>query len=266
MRFFDAHNHLHDQRLRPRLTDIVGECQRVGVAGAVVNGSCENDWQDVLALAASHPWVLPSFGYHPWYLHEATKSWKDRLLRHLDSAPSGVGEIGLDRWKEGLDLVQQEELFLAQLEIAVERDLPVTIHCLKAWGRLLELLSSHRTPRCGFLLHSYGGSAEMIPQLAKLGAYFSCPGYFLGESKRKKLEVFRCVPSDRLLIETDAPDQCLPEALDLYGLRDEQGRRVNHPALLPSVYEGVAQLLGIPLVDLTTLVAENFARLFSKVL
>jgi TatD DNase family protein len=106
----------------------------------------------------------------------------------------------------------------------------------------------------------------MIPQLAKLGAYFSCPGYFLGESKRKKLEVFRCVPSDRLLIETDAPDQCLPEALDLYGLRDEQGRRVNHPALLPSVYEGVAQLLGIPLVDLTTLVAENFARLFSKVL
>lgn len=262
MRFFDAHNHLQDERLRPWLADIIQQCERVGISGAVVNGSCEKDWPDVLALASAYTWVLPSFGYHPWCLHQATDNWRDTLLRHLDTVPSAVGEIGLDRWKEGVDPVQQEDFFLAQLEIAAERDLPVSIHCLKAWGRLLELLSTHRTPRCGFLLHSYGGSAEMILQLTELGAYFSCPGYFLEENKRNKVEVFRSVPPDRLLIETDAPDQCLPSTLDRYGLRDEHTRKINHPALLPSVYEGVASLLGVSLFELTTSVAENFERLF----
>lgn len=266
MRFYDAHNHLQDERLRSILIDVTQECERVGVACAVVNGSCEQDWQDVLSLAAAHHWVLPSFGYHPWYVHEASATWRDTLLRYLDAVPSAIGEMGLDRWKEGLDPVLQEEFFLAQLEIAAERDLPVSIHCLKAWGRLLELLSTHRLPRCGFVLHSYGGSVEMIPQLARLGAYFSCPGYYLEGSKRKKLEVFRSVPSERLLIETDAPDQSLPLALDRYGLQDEHMRRINHPALLPTVYEGVAQFLGTPLLDLTASVAENFERLFGKLM
>jgi TatD DNase family protein len=266
MRFYDAHNHLHDERLRPALGDVLNECKRVGVSCAVVNGSCEEDWQDVLTLASSHTWVLPSFGYHPWYVHEASDGWRETLQHYLDAIPSAVGEIGLDRWKDGLDPLQQEEFFLAQLEIAAERDLPVSIHCLKAWGRLLELLSSHRIPRCGFLLHSYGGSAEMVPQLANLGAYFSCPGYFLEQSKQKKLEVFRSVPIDRLLVETDAPDQPLPDALDRYGLRDQQARRINHPALIPSVYAGVAQFLGVSLLDLTNSVADNFERLFGKLM
>ncbi len=266
MRFYDAHNHLHDERLKPIRADVLQECARAGVCCAVVNGSSEKDWDDVCTLATRHRWVLPSFGYHPWYVHEASATWKDSLQRYLDAVPAGLGEIGLDRWKGGLDPVLQEDFFLAQLEIAAERNLPVSIHCLKAWGRLLELLSTHRLPQCGFLLHSYGGSAELIPELARLGAYFSCPGFFLGESKRAKLETFRCVPTERLLIETDAPDQCLPPALDRFGLRDQLARRINHPALLPSVYEGVAQFMGVSLLDLATSVAKNFERLFGKVL
>jgi TatD DNase family protein len=247
------------------MSDILDECEHRRVACAVVNGSCESDWGDVLSLARSRSWVIPSFGYHPWYVHEATATWKETLQRYLDSTPAAVGEIGLDRWKDGLDPTLQEEFFSAQLEIAAERELPVSIHCLKAWGRLLELLSMHRIPRSGFLLHSYGGSAELIPQLAKLGAYFSCPGSFLAEGKRRKLEVFRSVPLDRLLIETDAPDQCLPEQLDRYKLHSEGGQRLNHPALLSLVYEGVAEFLGISLPNLTTRVEDNFERLFGDI-
>jgi TatD DNase family protein len=265
MRLYDAHNHVHDERLCSALDDILSECEARGVSCAVVNGSSERDWDDVLALARSRPWVIPSFGYHPWYIADATPAWRDTLVRYLDAVPAAIGEIGLDRWKHGLDPALQEEFFLAQLEIAAERNLPVSIHCLKAWGRLVELLSTHKRPRCGFLLHSYGGSAELVPQLTKLGAYFSCPGYFLGTEKRSKVEVFRAVPRDRLLIETDAPDQCLPESLDRYHLRDEAGRRINHPALLGSVYQGVADVLGLSLPELAACVGDNFERLFSGV-
>ncbi len=134
--------------------------------------------------------------------------------------PSAVGEIGLDRWKPDLPYAGQEEIFLAQLQLAAERNLPVSIHCLQAWGRLHELLRDHPRPARGFVLHSFGGPAEMIPAFAKLGAYFSFPGYFLHERKLRQRETFKHVPPDRLLIETDAPDQLLPAEKILHPLAD----------------------------------------------
>jgi len=61
----------------------------------------------------------------------------------------------------------QEEVFAAQLRLAAERDLPASIHCLKTWGRLQELLRDGPLPKRGFLLHSYGGSVEMVEPLAR---------------------------------------------------------------------------------------------------
>src|SRR5580658_4549201 len=141
----------------------------------VVNGACETDWPAVLALAKANPIVLPSFGYHPWYLDEATPHWRENLEKFLDTIPSAVGEIGLDRWKPGLDYSRQEEFFTTQLRLAADRNLPASIHFLQAWGRLHDLLKAGPRPARGFILHSYGGPAEMVPTFAKLGAYFSFP-------------------------------------------------------------------------------------------
>src|ERR1019366_5990338 len=126
------------------------------------------------------------------------------------------------------------------LQIAAARNLPVSIHCLQAWGRLHELLRDHPRPARGFVLHSFGGPAEMIPAFAKLGAYFSFPGYFLHERKPRQRETFRQVPPDRLLIETDAPDQPLPDEKVLHPLVAADGRPLNHPANLVAVYAGLA--------------------------
>lgn len=229
----------------------------------VVNGCSEADWPAVAVLAETHPQVLPSFGYHPWFVHERTPDWETELNRMLDVHHAAVGEIGLDRWKEGLDYEGQEEIFLTQLRIAAERNLPVSIHCLKAWGRLLELLQQNARPERGFLLHSYGGPAEMVPAFAKLGAYFSFPGYFLREAKARHRETFKIVPPDRQLIETDAPDQRLPDALNAHPLEDSNGEPMNHPANLSVVYAGVAEILEEPLEDMAKRVEENFQRLFN---
>ena len=106
-----------------------------------------------------------------------------------------------------------------QLRLAAERNLPLSIHCLQAWGPLLDILRAEPRPACGFLLHSYGGAAELVAPLAELGAYFSLPGYFALERKTRQREAFRQVPADRLLIETDAPDQSLPPERVQYPLR-----------------------------------------------
>ena len=103
---------------------------------------------------------------------------------------------------------------------------------------------------------------EMIPALAELGAYFSFPGYFAHERKAKQREAFRSVPSDRLLIETDAPDQLLPENLSNYSLTDSKGKALNHPANLGAVYRFVAGFLERPIEKLAEDVKKNFLRVF----
>jgi TatD DNase family protein len=264
MRLYDAHNHLQDERFAGRQAELVAAAEREGLARMVVNGACEADWPQVRGLARRFPVVLPSFGYHPWYLAERTAEWLANLRRFLDDTPGAViGEIGLDRWKPDLAYEGQEEVFTAQLALAAERNLSASIHCLQAWGRLHELLRAGPRPARGFLLHSYGGPIELVAPLARLGAYFSFPGYFLHERKARQRETFKHVPPDRLLVETDAPDQLPPADRNPHPLTDPAtGRAINHPANLRAVYEGLAAFLGEPVGALSARCEENFHRLF----
>lgn len=264
---YDAHNHLQDERLGKDPSLLIERCRTEGIAAMVVNGSCEEDWEAVLRLSQTYPEVIPSFGYHPWYVRERSGDWKSNLVRYLYRTPSAIGEVGLDRWIKDADIPGQEETFQFQLQLAASRNLPLSIHCLQAWGRMYDLLRNQPGPDCGFLLHSYGGPVEMVEPLAALGAYFSLPGYYANERKAKQRDTFKHVPLERLLIETDAPDQLLPPERSRFPLQEiGTGKNLNHPANLPAVYDFAAELLGIPMNDLAARVEENFLRLFGSLI
>ena len=279
---YDAHNHLQDAWLTPHREKILNDLRTLPLQRAVVNGTCPSDWEDVRALAGAHAFVLPSFGLHPWNVGNATAGWRDALERCVSvqaQATRGIaiGEIGLDRWildrarpddsrLAGLrraPLPEQVEAFTWQLHFAAERNLPVTIHCLEAWGALTEILRRGPRPARGFLLHAYGGSAELAREYAELGAYFSFNGYFLGDRQAAKRDVFAQLPSDRLLVETDAPAMPPPENFRRYplpGLAD--GNPINHPGNIVANYEGLAAVRDVAIDVLSAQVAENFGRLF----
>jgi TatD DNase family protein len=82
----------------------------------------------------------------------------------------------------------------------------------------------------------------------------------LHERKLRQRETFKHVPRDRLLIETDAPDQLLPPEKIVHPLADVTGRPLNHPANLPAVYAGLAEFLGEKVGSLAVSVEENFLR------
>jgi TatD DNase family protein len=293
-RLVDAHNHLQDERFGGRQDELIAAAREAGVVRMVVNGSCEEDWPAVADLARRAPdLVIPAFGLHPWHLCGRTPQWRDRLREFLETTPGAtVGEIGLDRWilesppaaraaidpdlatRQAAPLAEQMEVFCEQLRIAAEHNVPASIHCLQAWGPLVECLRNTPRPSVGFLLHSYGGSADLVRPLARLGARFSFPGYFLHARKRRQRETFRSVPADRLLTETDAPDQRLPgrepwadeirpDALPaVEEITDAKGRPLNHPRNLAVVVAGLAAVLGESVPDLAERVEGNFARLF----
>jgi len=189
-----------------------------------------------------------------------------------------VGEIGLDRWildrakpddsrLAGLrraPLDEQTKVFTAQLAIAARDNRTASIHCNDASGALFDTLRTTPLPARGFLLHAYAGPEEMIKPFADLGAYFSFNGSFLDPKRQNQRNLFKSVPPDRLLIETDAPAMPLPAALEKFSLPPSpNGTRLNHPANLAAVYEGLADFLGRPVESLATQVEQNFRRLFT---
>jgi TatD DNase family protein len=260
----DAHNHIQDERLAPYRDECVAEMRRLGVKRWAVNGTGESDWAAVGELAEDFSEeTIPCFGLHPWFIQDRSEDWESTLGEILDRFPqAGIGEIGLDKWIRDHRIDEQELLFRQQLKIAAERNRPVMIHCLKAWGRMLEVLRDEPLPDRGFLLHSFAGPAEMIESFVELGGYFSFSGHFIHGRKAVVREAFKRVPLDRLLIETDAPDMNLPESLDRYQLGTKEGERINHPGNIEAIYDFVSEMLEIGRNTLDVQIDENFGRLF----
>ncbi len=265
MRLFDAHIHFQDTPLDGHRERIADELPKLGLVRSVVAGSGVEDWQSVADLARQYPWVLPSFGVHPWYAKEQPADWRDQLEAVLKAFPeAGVGEIGLDRWMENPDVKLQVGMFREQLAIAARDNRAATVHCLRAWGLLEENLRDLPRPECGFLLHSYGGPAEMVPVFAKLGAYFSVSPYFFHERKAHQLDTFRHVPLERLLMETDAPGMWPPDEINPHPLQDVEGKPINDPSNILLVYEKMAELRGMEATEFAGLMEQNFTALFCR--
>ena len=263
MPYYDAHLHL---QLLPQLPgpETLAEYRDAGIAKMVVNGSREQDWEIVERLAKD-PLVRPAYGLHPWHVANRSDTWYERLVDCLDRWTDAlIGEIGIDKWIRTSSLKEQIPVFIKQLDLALERAIPPSIHCLQSWGTLLEILRDRGPFPQGFLLHSYGGPAEMVEPFAQLGAYFSLSGYFARADKAKKLEAFRVVPKERLLIETDAPDMLPPPELRMMEEIDKEGKPINHPLNLIRIYDWAAKLCGSESEAFQQQIEENFQRLFGN--
>jgi TatD DNase family protein len=193
--YFDTHCHLQDPRFEGRVAEVVARAQAAGVTHMVCCATREADWDRVLELAREHACVLPMLGLHPWYVAEAGPGWLGRLGARVQAGRIGVGECGLDFAPERPGRAAQEAAFEPQVRLAIALDRPLSIHCVRAWGPLLELLRRTGIPAAGAALHAFSGSAEVAAELQELGLYLS------GGPGR---EVPAARPT-RLLYETDAP-------------------------------------------------------------
>tara|TARA_B110000285_G_scaffold221242_1_gene273926 strand:- start:3255 stop:4058 length:804 start_codon:yes stop_codon:yes gene_type:complete len=260
---YDAHNHMADPALRAHRAAIEPCLREIDLKYAVVNGTSPADWPAVLELAKSEPHMIPAIGMHPWKVNDAPIDWQAQFLQALDRGARVIGEIGLDKWIEGYDLEHQQAAFRWQLAQATQRNLPVSIHCLKAIGPLMETLRREPLPKRGFHLHAYNAPVELIPELVELGAYFSFNAGQLSTGKSKAPERMCAVPAERLLIETDAPDMLPATRLRSFDLpKSVRGHALTHPATLIDGYTAIAHLRAAPIESLRQQVASNFERYF----
>ncbi|XP_047327288.1 uncharacterized metal-dependent hydrolase YabD [Impatiens glandulifera] len=272
MKLFDAHCHLQDPMILTKAPQLIRTALDNGVLHFAVNGTCENDWHLVKQLSDNNPSIIPCFGIHPWFILDRTPNWMNTLKEFLDRNPcAAIGEIGIDKGSQGkkIDFSQQIEVCTKQLELAKELKKPASIHCVRAFNDLLQIMKSVGPFPNGVILHSYLGSAEMVPMFAELGGYFSFSGFLMSLKESKARRIVKSVPAERLLLETDAPD-ALPKMSDksfpLFMVETDHvgdNETLNHPANIVTVLDYVASLLDMSREEIADLSYRNAVRLFS---
>ncbi len=230
----DAHCHLQDGFLRHALEPALVRARAAGVRMMCCNGTHEGDWRYVLGLGRRHGDICVSLGLHPWYVGERGPHWLARLEELVADHPVGIGEIGLDNALAERNDAEQEDVFLAQMELAARYGRPVTIHCRKAFGRLADLVGGMAARPPHMMLHAYAGSHEMVPVFEKLGFHISMCASITRTANRKARTACVRVSPDRLLVESDSP------AIAPVGVDFER----NEPAYLPMVVKVLAELRG----------------------
>ncbi len=210
-----------------------------------LNSTGPSDYSAVKSASEHSTDVIPFYGLHPW--HVRNESFSAQLLSSiLKASPSaGIGETGLDsspQYKP--DIGRQLSLFRVQIELASSLARPVSVHCVRSWQLLFNILERHVPLKKPFILHSFYGSKEVLEHLLKYGAYISISSLSLRNPQRS-YPVIEAVPLDRLLIESDM----------ICGSKGFSA--VSHLQELKNIYNEASGILGISESELAARIWDN---------
>lgn len=249
--FIDTHAHYDSSKFDSDRDAVLASLPANGV-DIIIDPGCDYPSSlAAIALAEKYEHVYAAVGWQP----EEWESWDMYSLarvRELAAHPRcvAIGEIGLDYYwdKEHKELMY--EMFVEQLELALELNKPVIIHDRDAHADCLGIVK--RYPGLRGVFHCYSGSREMAEELLKLGWYLGFDGPITYKNARRALEVLEVTPLERILLETDSP--YLPPV-------PYRGER-NDSTKLVKIAEKVAEIKGLPLAEVAAATSENAHRLF----
>ncbi|MEG6617139.1 TatD family hydrolase [Peptococcaceae bacterium 1198_IL3148] len=252
MNFIDTHAHLNDQRFAADREQLINDAMKSGLT--IINAGNDLETSSTaLALAKKYPFIYATVGVHP---HDA-KDVPDDYLRQLknlaaDQRVVAIGEIGLDYYYDLSPRDVQRQVFVAQLNLAKELNLPVVIHLRDAYGDFLEIMRQEKLAPIGGVMHCYSGSMEVAQECLNMGFYISFAGPVTFKNAANLKEVAAQVPLEKILVETDSP-YLTPVP--------HRGKR-NQPDYVKYVAEQIAELKQMPVSELWPAIIANASALF----
>lgn len=250
--YFDSHCHLTAAAFRDDREAVLRTARDVGVRRLVTIASNVMDSREALKLATDRAGVWSTAGIHPHEVGGAKRSDLDEIgeLASKHGEIVGIGETGLDYHYDTAPRSTQRAFFDAHLEIGADLGLPVVVHARDADDDVAEALRD-MPPGTSGVLHCFTGGVRTFEEALSSGWYVSFSG-IVSFNSFKPVDLLQEVPSDRLLIETDAPYLApIPK----------RGRR-NEPANVVHVAEAVATQLGLDPTEVARETAENACRLY----
>jgi len=181
-----------------------------------------------------------SSGIHPWHISKAeTKKETEKLFQLVRTGKiCAVGEIGLDLLTETA-LSEQKKVFEKQLEIAENFQLPVIIHCVKAFQEIISI-KKNRKRQTNWIIHGFNNNLQIAGDLIKHKCFISF-GAALLKNNSNAVKVIKNIPIQNIFLETDESENKIEE-----------------------IYNKAARLLNIKTRELQQKIRENFTRCFGK--
>jgi len=232
----DSHCHVFMPEFNPDRSQVLSRARAAGVTQLIVIGYDLPSSREAVSLAEQEEGVFACVAIHPHHAVEATAAALSDL-NELASHPKvvGIGETGLDFYRNRSPREVQETAFRAQLQLAKALRLPVTIHDRDAHAETMRILAANVDGIPAVVLHCFSGDRAMANEAWARGYYTAVGGPLTYPNAGGLREIFRDAPRDRVLLETDAP--YLPPA-------PYRGQR-NEPAHLPLVGNRLAELWGV---------------------
>lgn len=223
-----------------------------GVEKIIVPAASPKDIDEVYELIQKYENVYGMLGVHP----EDAVNWEDSLsdkIKKYSSNPKiiAIGEIGLDYYWDKKHIEEQKDIFIKQVKLANELNLPISVHDRDAHKDTFDILKEYnKTSKV--VLHCFSGSVEFSRECLKEGWYIALGGVVTFNSAHKMKDVAKSVPLDRLLLETDAP----------YLTPVPYRGRENQPAYVKYVAEEIAKLRGISFDEVAKQTSLNAGSVF----
>lgn len=223
--------------------NIVNKAHAAGISKLIITGTNLAESQQAAELAASLTASTPATlfstaGVHPHDASEWSDAHKTAILA-LAQKPHvvAIGECGLDYNRNYSTPDEQRSAFIAQIEIAIETQLPMFLHERDAFDDMHAILNEYRAPLKNVVIHCFTGNPEQAQAYIDVDCHLGITGWVCDERRGQDLQAaVKTIPSERLMLETDAP-YLLPRTS-----RPKPKSRHNLPEYLPEVAQAVAEL------------------------
>ncbi|MBU0597905.1 TatD family hydrolase [Patescibacteria group bacterium] len=273
LNLIDTHAHLDFEEFSDDRGEVIARSFKVGLAGIINIGCDEDHFKSTLEIASAYDKVYAVIGMHP---HEAVTlvQHKDnpeaeikRVIKRIKSFLSykqlvGIGEIGLDLYRiargeriaSQMSILDYQKILLkAQLELAIEADLPIVIHCRDAYPELLAILKDYSNKvNLRGVVHSFEGYYDVAEQFIDIGFKLSFNGMITYERSRDSIMAIKEIPLEHMMIESDCP------YLSPVPLRGQR----NEPACVEYVAKRIAEIKGVPVDSVAAQTTQNAISFF----
>jgi TatD DNase family protein len=250
----DTHAHIHFDQFRDELPEVLDRAAQAGVDKILCVGVNDTDSAQAIAVARAHDHLWATVGLHP---HDADRGYEAlEQVAHLAEHDKvvAIGECGLDNFKSETTPEDQERALRFQIELGLERNLPMIFHVRDAFPeffRILDDYAAEGTPPRG-LVHCFTAGIPELEGSLKRGLFIALNGIMTFTKEQRQLDAAGRVPLDRLILETDCP---------FLAPAPHRGQR-NEPALIADTARFLAELRGEPLEDLASATTHNAETLF----
>ena len=252
--FFDTHAHLEDNKFKDDLEQVIEDIKNSDTSLVLNVGFNIEHIKRSLELSDKYDFIYSAVGLHPSDSLEAASDSYWETLYNYGKYPKvkAIGEMGLDYYWDRAPREHQKKVFVRQIDIAKELQMPIIIHDRDAHGDILEIVKKEKAGLNGGVFHAYSGSLEMAREVIKEGFYISVGGVITFQNAKKLAEVVREIPLKYILIETDSP-YLTPHPF--------RGKR-NDPVKVKYVAEKIAEIKGITLEEVARETMKNGRELF----